>query len=197
MKNRAIAIGFLCVSTTSAIGGEYFQSYVSLVKTASVEKVTAPALIDTNNVAAKVSSTALDLRTLLQTCEIGGVKPGMTMDDVVTRWGKPKASWSRCVHGLPSLFYSDASLGFEGNAVETVRVVRQFALKAKAPEESDLEGFLRLLGPPAEKCEDIKNERQNLVYTSTNGCVRFDFSERNFVGITLERNMRRAAPWKK
>lgn len=179
-----------------AADGGFHREFTALLPTNSpnILPITSPALVDTNNTTAKIPDASVDLVAMKESGEIAGVKLGMTMDDAVARWGKPKWAWTRCVHGLPTFIYADASLAFDHNCLETVTLLTTTRLPHGLSRWSSVNDFVRALGQPTSR-QDRKNNC-SLVYTSTNASLRLEFSGDEFVGARLERSVKRAAPWK-
>jgi hypothetical protein len=78
--------------------------------------VTSPLLVDTNNNAFKFDGTTHTLSAMRDRGEICGIRLGMTMSEVVAKWGKPPIGMSIC-YGGPSFSYSDARLVFHEDSL--------------------------------------------------------------------------------
>lgn len=185
-----------CGLALPALGGDFYGKYRSLVDTNRFTQPLSafPALVDTNNSGIKVTNAVLDLGNLKQRGEISGVRLGMTMQEVIDCWGKPRGGWSRCVHGLITFFYSDASLGFEGDRLETITLSQPTRFAAGLSTTSTVDEFVRALGSPSRRRESGKT--CNLVYLSPGASLRLDFHEDELMNIYLERTPNRAEPWK-
>ena len=123
------------------------------------EEVRAPLLTDTNNTAPKLTKSKLSELTLRPQVAVAGVRLGMTMDQVVSAWGKPRAV-SLYHNGAPRLSYRDSTypgqpyatadvLFHPGtNSVMAIWVVfwREQAKPFLAPKVDEC---LRVLGEPA------------------------------------------------
>src|SRR3954463_4460421 len=99
---RAFSVAvLLCSLSFRLFGADFYQQLVSAVDTNQFTQPLGalPGLVDTNNTGIKVTNAVVDLQRLKQSGEISRVRLGMAMQEVVDHWGKPKAGWSRCLHG--------------------------------------------------------------------------------------------------
>ena len=121
MRSFPIVV-LLCGLGSPIFGGDFYQQFLSAVDTNKFTQPLGalPGLVATNNTGIKVTNAVVDLKSLKQSGEISCMRLGMTMQEVVDRWGKPKAGWSRCLHGLITFTYTGVSLGFEGSRLETI-----------------------------------------------------------------------------
>jgi hypothetical protein len=190
-RSLSVAV-VLCSLGFPLFGGDFYQQYVSAVDTNQFTQPlrALPGLADTNNTAIKVTNAVVDLERLQQSGEISRVRLGMTMQEVVDRWGKPKGGWSRCLHGLITFSYTGASLGFEGNRLETIRFSPPAKLARELSPTSQVEEFVRVLGAPTSRLG------RNLIYLSAGANLRLDFYDGELASIYLERTASRAEPWK-
>jgi hypothetical protein len=190
-RSLAVAV-LLCSLGFPVFGGDFYQQYLSAADTNQFTQPLGalPGLADTNNTGMKVTNGVVDLESLKQSGEISGVRLGMTMQQVVDRWGKPKAGWSRCLHGLITLSYTEVSLGFEGNRLETIRFSPPAKLAGGLSPASQVEEFVRVLGAPTGRLG------RSLVYLSAGANLRLDFFDGELANIYLERTPSRAEPWK-
>ena len=173
-------------------GGDFYQQFLSAVDT---NKYTQPlsaiaGLVDMNNTGIKVTNAVVDLGALKQGGEISDVRLGMTMQEVVDRWGKPTGGWSRCLHGLVTFSYTKVSLGFEANRLETIRFSPPEKLAGGLSPTSPVEEFVRVLGTPTSRFG------RSLVYLSAGANLRLDFSDEELGCVWVERTASRAEPWK-
>jgi hypothetical protein len=182
----------LCSLGLPVLGGDFYQQFLSSVDTNQFTQPLGalPGLVDTNNTGIKVTNAVVDLERLKQSGEVSRVRLGMTMQEVVDRWGKPKGGWSRCLHGLITLSYTGVSLGFEGNRLETIRFSPSAKLARGLSPTSQVEEFVRVLGAPTSRLG------RNLVYLSAGANLRLDFYDEELASIYLERTATRAEPWK-
>ena len=118
----------LCVAGAvawNASAASYYEEFLLQrgTNTLSNRPLRASSLVDTNNTSCKWSGLLSEIRRAKEFGEISGVRPGMTMEDVVARWGKPRALWSLCFGG-PRLVYTDVSVIFDPktNRADAVRM---------------------------------------------------------------------------
>ncbi len=190
-RSLSLAV-MLCSLGFRVFGGDFYQQYVLAVDT---NQITQPlgallALVDKNNTSIKVTNAVVDLERLKQGGEVSRVRLGMTMQEVVDRWGKPKGGWSRCLHGLITFSYTGVSLAFEGNRLETIRFSPPAKLAGELSPRSHVEDFVRVLGAPTSQLG------RNLIYLSAGANLRLDFYDAELVSIWVERTANRAEPWK-
>ena len=148
-RSFLIAI-LLCGLGSPIFAGDFYQQYLSAVDTNKYTQPLGalPGLVATNNTGIKVTNAVVDLNSLKQSGEISRVRLGMTMQEVVDRWGKPKGGWSRCLHGLITFSYTGVSLGFEGNRLETIHFSPPAKLAGGLSPKSTTGEFVRVLGAP-------------------------------------------------
>jgi hypothetical protein len=185
----------ICLPTDA---GEFYLKFLSLVDTNQrpLRPITFQALVDTNNTESKITNAAVDLDRLRLDAGISGVRVGMTMDEAIARWGKPKGGYSPgCLHGLTTFFYSDVALGFEGDRLETIQITPPRKLGGGLSSESKVQDFVRVLGPSTNR-RDGSSDSCNLVYLSAAASLRLDFYGEELMNIYLERSASRAEPWK-
>jgi hypothetical protein len=187
----AVAV-LLCGLGVPVFGCDFYGQFLSAVDTNLFTQPLGalPGLVDKNNTGIKVTNAVVDLQRLKQSGEISRVSLGMTMQEVVDRWGKPKGGWSRCLHGLITFSYTDVSLGFEGNRLETIHLSPPARLAGGLSPESQVEDFVRALGAPTSGFD------RNLVYLAPGANLRLDFYGGERTSIYLERTATRAEPWK-
>ncbi len=96
MRAHQVLAVFVLLCSLHCFGADdsFFQHYVRLV----VTNVTTP-LVDTNNTSPKLKDIVSPLDRLRAAGEVGGVRLGMTMDEVVQRWGKPRNLYANCGPG--------------------------------------------------------------------------------------------------
>jgi hypothetical protein len=98
------------VSACSA-AEDYYHTYLSLLGTNITRNVLvdSPLLIDTNNSAPKLATSVIDLAETVTNCQIGQVRLGMTMEEVVAGWGKPRGIWPSCFGGARFIYWDVAT----------------------------------------------------------------------------------------
>jgi hypothetical protein len=178
-------------------GGDFYQQYLSVVDTNRLTQPLGafPMLVDTNNTRTKVTSAVLDLAGLKRSAEVSGVRLGMTMQEAVDRWGKPRAGWTRCLHGLITFSYTNVTLGFEGNRLEIIRLSPPARLVGGLSPQSPMGEFIRVLGAPTSRVGSA--DRGSLAYLSAAANLLLEFSDSELANIYLERTPSRAEPWKR
>src|SRR6266850_684907 len=111
--------------TTSCWGADQgvYSAFLSLVGTNAMRPVAikSPLLVDTNNLAPKLANLVLSLADCGAKGEVGAIHLGMTMDEVIGSWGKPRHIWSRCWGG-PLSSYGDASVVFDPSSNSVMRI---------------------------------------------------------------------------
>lgn len=190
-RSHSVAV-LLCGLGLPVFGGDFYQQFLSTVDTNQFTQPLGalPGLVDTNNTGIKLTNAVVDLERLMQSGEISRVRLGMTMQEVVDRWGKPKAGWSRCLHGLVTFSYTEVSLGFEGNRLETIHFSPPPRLAGGLSPTSEVEEFVRVLGAPTSRFG------RDLVYLAAGANLHLDFFGEELSSIYLERTASRAEPWK-
>src|SRR5262245_61470584 len=90
----AFVAGFLCF-TCAAADETYFQQYLRIVDMTKWPTnwmgTKSPFLVDTNNAGPKLRSVIIPVDNLRTNGDIAGIHLGMTTDEVVARWGKPRS----------------------------------------------------------------------------------------------------------
>src|SRR5207249_4838362 len=113
---------FLVIASCGAGEIRFYPRLSSLIDpNGPLTGITSPLLTETNNTAAKVVNATAILPQIKRSGEIAGIRLGMTAEEVVARWGRPRWIWSRC-YGGPRLCYSGASIVLEptANSVKTI-----------------------------------------------------------------------------
>jgi hypothetical protein len=179
-----------------AFSSDFYQQYLSVVDTNRVTQPLGafPMLVDTNNTGAKMTNAVLDVASLKRSGEVSGVRLGMTMQEAVDRWGKPRAGWTHCLHGLITFSYTKATLGFDGDRLETIRFIPPATLAGGLSSKAQVEEFVRVLGEPTSRVGSA--DRGSLTYLSAGANLRLEFWDEGLEGIYLERTPSRAEPWK-
>jgi hypothetical protein len=196
MRSFAMAV-LLCGLGSPTFGGDFYQYFLSVVDTNQFTQPLGalPGLVDTNNTGMKVTNAVLDLSSLKQSGDVSRVSLGMTMQEVLDHWGKPKAGWTRCLHGLITFSYTGVSLGFEGNRLETIHFAPPAKLAGGLSPRSQMGEFVRVVGAPTSQVGSA--DRGSLTYLSAGANLRLEFSDEELASIYLERTPSRAEPWKR
>jgi hypothetical protein len=123
--------------------------FLSLVDTNAVliKGVTNAVLVDKNNRAPKLTNTVLSLLKLATEGEVGNIRLGMTMDEIVTRWGKPIWLHPNC-DGGHLLNFTDCSLVFRGNSLSKVRFQETALFDQGLSAQSNLQQWRQVFGEP-------------------------------------------------
>jgi hypothetical protein len=92
-----------------AADGDFYGRFVSQVGTNDqwIREIDIPTLIDTNNTSPKLTKSKLSEVALRPQVTVAGIRLGMTMDQVVAIWGKPRGV-SLAHAGAPRLSYRDS-----------------------------------------------------------------------------------------
>jgi hypothetical protein len=169
---------FGCLAA-SAAPQPFRQQYASFVA-AHPESwdVNSPLLVDTNNRDYKLAGLLTNLARLKTTASVAGVRPGMSMDEVVSQWGKPPVLWIRGFEG-PRFSYKEVTVFFDtsGNGVKSIFTEDLPGLERKARLTPKIEECLRALGPPNFRDDTASGSESWLIYELPNavvklGCVR-------------------------
>lgn len=110
----------------------------------------SPMLVDTNNTAAKMPNVVVNLEKLTQRGEFADLRLGMTMDEIVARWGKPTWLHPRCDGGHRFRF-RDCTLVFRGNSLHKVRFEESAVFDHGLLAISKREDWVHALGPPTQR----------------------------------------------
>jgi hypothetical protein len=126
LRSLVLILVVLATVSCGSTKSDFYQVFMASVTTNDLARavlVTSPALVDTNNTAPKLAATTNSFRDMREQGTVSGVSLGMSMSQVVARWGKPPWFYTRCGSG-PRFNYSDVALVFHGNSLWEVRVYR-------------------------------------------------------------------------
>jgi len=171
---------------------EFYRAFLSMVDTNSAVAVAikSPGMVDTNNTGPKLKDVTISLRSSITNSDLGGIRLGMTMEQVVGRWGKPQHFWSRCGGG-PRFMYKDVSVTFEPAANCATSITCFGPLPhfegglsgtAKIPE------FLGVLGTPTTRYDRVKMGSSQLVYNGPSSRMDLYFDDGAITSIRLVRH---------
>jgi hypothetical protein len=140
---------FLCVLGSTAAELDFYDLFTRLVDTNAwrSQGVTNALLVDANNKAPKLTNSVLSLEKLRTEGEVGDVRLGMTMEQVVSLWGKPIWLHPRC-DGGHKFNFADASLVFVGNCLNKVRLPSGAVFDRGISANSNFQKWQQVLGTP-------------------------------------------------
>lgn len=194
MKAFWVACFAISCFTLLAQPNDYFRRFTNSVGAESgIVQVKDPSLLDTNNTGLRLTNAVLDLENFLQTGEIAPLRVGMTMDEAVAVWGKPRAAINRCVMALPTFRYNDAALAFDGNELEVVRIDSRATFGKGLSTSSAPTDIVRVLGSPTRR-----SEKEGVVYlldyVGPKAVIRFYFWDNEVSCVELMRTAKRLQP---
>jgi hypothetical protein len=153
--------------------------------------IRSPFFVDTNNAAPKLANLVVDLADTKENGRLGGVQLGMTMEQVVARWGKPKGIWSKC-YGGPLFCYTDVNVVFESSSNSVLKVFF-LGKSASSPiflggllASSSASDFARVLGAPSSREEREDTGSSQLVYKTHAATLRLQFTDDTLSWLRLE-----------
>jgi hypothetical protein len=151
---RILALALCCFSSRAA-DDRFYGDFLRFADTNDMNPrgLSSPLLVDTNNATPKIGKSVLQLDKLKAGGQIGDICLGMTMGEVVGRWGKPMRLYSHCGGG-PRLVFSDASLYFRGNALKRISLPDTAILDKGLLAQSSLTNWVRVLGEPSKRTDD-------------------------------------------
>jgi hypothetical protein len=196
MKAFWIAYFAGCTFTLQAAQNDYYSCFTNSIGTPSgIVQIKDPSLLDTNNTGLKLTNALLDLENFCRTGEISDLRVGMTMDQTIAVWGKPKAAFNRCVMALATFWYNDVALAFEGNELEAVRIDSRATFLKGLSTSSAPADFVRVFGSPTRQLEK-EGVVRSLDYVGAKGSVRFYFWDDQVSCVELVRTAKRLEPRK-
>ena len=187
-KAGATLLIVLALQSCQCLAGD--SSYYHEFLTATSGKptpfqITSVSLVDTNN-----CSPAGRRRLSLSPGAIADARLGMSMDEIVSRWGKPLAAGLSCT-GRPTFSYDELWLDFRENQVYSITL---YLWKPFTPQFAGglvpLSGkgkWIRLLGEPSSQ---HTNTSTVVLCYETNSSVmtlRFDLEDKQLSSVTLAR----------
>ena len=166
-KQAAIAVNilvlFLSLPVLKCLAAEeqYFTSFQRVIATSRQDRpILFPLLVDTNNTALKTTNVWCSFDGLKTRTDFGSVRLGMTMEEVVSAWGKPIQVWKWCQGGGPRFNYMGAKVIWEGtNNCARMIYVFEDGLKGIQFEngltaQSSIGEWLQISGPPARRSKE-------------------------------------------
>jgi len=182
----ALVVGVLLTlcRDVPAADQEYFDRFLSVTSSWHGGFVTDSSLVDTNSSFPIPTDGTVSLSELRHRGELCGVRLGMSMNEVVHKWGKPNMLYPYCLIG-PRLWYtgsgSDLSSGvtlfFASNRLQVI-ILSGKRLNDMRFEEG-LSGIMEeqairaALGPPLEHPPKGRLAGDSMVYCEEN--IRTDF----------------------
>jgi hypothetical protein len=133
----------------------FYQRYEKIVDTSGLwpTGINSPSLVDTNNTVAKLTNVVIRLDNLRTNSEVAGIRLGMTTDEVVARWGRPRGLQCSSAAG-PNFNYIDTRLRFKTNALDCVHIPRTAQFDHGLRGDSTLKDWMRVLGEPIMRKDD-------------------------------------------
>ena len=181
-----IIVSIFCLRSLAG-EAEFYRQFLSVTGTNNTQqiRITSPLLVDTNNTTPKLA--AVNLNDLKTNSELSGIRLGMTMQEVVTRWGKPRDFWSNCFGG-PRFVYADMSVIFEPGKDSVMSLYcydpRLPALEGGLSSSSTVGDFIGVLGKPTRTERD---SYEFLVYEASHSILRIGFNGEKLYSIRLTR----------
>jgi hypothetical protein len=154
MRTACLLLLALCLSLRAA-DDQFYRDFLSLADTndPAPRLLKSPLVVDTNNTAPKIASTVVQLDRLRAEGRVADLRLGMTMSEVVGRWGKPRGFYSNC-DGGPRFLFADASVVFRGNALRRIRLSEAVMFDRGLRGDSGLADWIRVLGEPSKRTDN-------------------------------------------
>jgi hypothetical protein len=178
----ALFVVFYCIRAFAADGDFYrlFQSAVTnyyrplhnaATNGQSIE-IDSPLLVDTNNTGFKLTNAVLHLEALTANGEPSGIRLGMSMEEVVARWGKPIGIDPQCL-GYPHFIYTEAHVYFEA-ASNSVKAIHGDVpdLARTLGTWPTTEDCIREIGAPSQRQYYAGGTHCYLIYEKPKGRIR-------------------------
>jgi hypothetical protein len=184
-----------CGVSICSAAEDYYHAYLSLLGTNLTRNVLvdSPLLVDTNNWAPKLTASVINLAETVTNCQIGHVRLGMSMEEVVTGWGKPARIWPRCFGGARFIYW-DVNVIFEigSNSVISIYCITHSRLPLFAgglSPSSEISEFIRVLGAPSAKYGPNNNSwpSSELVYAKPAATLRLGYYDGKLDTLRLDR----------
>ena len=174
---------------------DFYSTFVSTVSSNGGQNVpiTSPVLVDTNNLAPKLTNLVVNLTDTKATGWLGDIRLGMTMEEVVANWGKPRRIWPRCFGGV--LFsYKDVSVIFETSSNSVLSFLSTFSsgshhFAGGLSASSGIPDFVRVLGNPSARYElgNGSIPSRELLYVTPAATLRIGFNNGKLSILRLDR----------
>jgi len=167
-----------CLSSAGA-DQSYFRNFQSFIATNDQAwEARSPVFVDTNNTGFKLTNVIVNLASIKTTGALSGVRPGMTMAEVVGAWGKPMELWVKGFGG-PRFRYKEVSVFFEPDrdSVRSIYTQDLPSLMRRIEITPKIQECLNALGDPSYRDDAPSGSQGFLVYETPKirlklGCVR-------------------------
>jgi hypothetical protein len=174
-----------------AVEDEYYRALLSAADTNKFSNgiaIGSSSRADLTNTGVKLTNTAVRVDQFKAVGEVGDIRLGMTMGEVVARLGKPQHLSCGRFWGT-QLYYYNAELFFEGNVLCLIasdgHLPFDHGLEGRS-ERSRVDDWIRVLGEPKERIEskhhsvapdgkDYPYTRTKLVYENSVATSRLYF----------------------
>ena len=173
-----VLLVLVCWRSLGADQTYYRNLQFFLATNSQVWEVRAPSFVDTNNTGFKLTNVVVNLASLRKTGTVGGVRPGMTMEEVIACWGKPLELWAKGLGG-PRFCYKEVSVFFEParNSVKSVYTQDLPSLMRKLEITPKVQECLNALGNPTFRDDTAAGDKTFFDYETPQarlkiGCVR-------------------------
>jgi len=185
------ALGLALLGAVSSLAGEqkFFRQFLSFTASNPQSwEVDSPLLVDTNNRGYKLMSVLTNMAKLKTTAALAGVRPGMTMDEVVTQWGRPPEIWAKGFEG-PRFCYKEVTVFFDssGNAVKSIFTHDFPGLERALSVTPKIEECLHALGPPDFRDDTATGSQCWLIYEMTNAVIKVSCVRGRLSTIQMDR----------
>lgn len=201
----------MLISAMNCRGGDqdFYRVFLSLVDTNStrIVGIKSQLLVDTNNTALKLTNSVMNLEDAKANGQIGAIRLGMTMEQVVARWGKPYFLWSRCYGGPRFCYGGYASVIFDPGSNSVIRILwvqheppDSLRFGVGLSESSRAEDFARVLGVPSARHESPPTSNYTgscrLIYNTPAATLRIGFIAGSLNSVIVERPSKEGGPEK-
>jgi hypothetical protein len=172
----------------SAAESTFYRAFTSIVATNEMAwEIKSPLLVATNNTGYKLTNAIVNLASIRTTGALAGVRPGMTMDEVVECWGKPMELWVKGFGG-PRFRYKEVSVFFEptGNRVKSIYTQDLPSLMRMIEITPKIQECLSALGEPTYRDDSATGSQGFLVYETPKARLKMGYVRGKLSSIQLE-----------
>jgi hypothetical protein len=190
---RHLVSGSFCLCAFSCLAADdsFYRNFLTIADTniSRAVLIESPLLIDTNNTAPKLANSVISLEKLRAEGKVGEVHLGMSMDEVVACWGKPKVFYCRCGGG-PRFIFNDVTLVFQSNALMRIYLPDKAVFDCGPWDQSTLNDWIRVLGLPSGRTDhrygsDLRYETPHAVLY-----LSFGLNEHSHFAPVIETRLR-------